>query len=101
MEEFSERILIESGRKAHRRCLSLDRGREINVHVFNSNGFGIVNLLPKRDRFSAQYFIGQILKPFSQDIPRNRLILFAEVCIHILKVLDAIQPKLCQGKCLI
>jgi hypothetical protein len=68
MDECSERMLVESGRGASRTGSSNDRGREINVDsFFNPNGFAIVDLLPQGDRFTAQYFIDQILKPLGQE----------------------------------
>jgi hypothetical protein len=68
MEEFPERMLVESGREAPRTGSSNDQGREINVDsFFNLNGFAIVDLLPQEDGSTAQYFIDQILKPLRQE----------------------------------
>jgi hypothetical protein len=81
MEEFSKRLLVESGRRTPRTGSSKDGDRDINVDsFFNPNGFTIVNLLPQWNSFTAQYFIDWILKPLSQkhstksaDIARRSL----------------------------
>jgi hypothetical protein len=68
MEDFPEKMLVESGQEAPRTGLSNDRGCEINVEsFFNPNDFAILDLLPQLDSFTAQYFIDQILKPLSPE----------------------------------
>jgi hypothetical protein len=68
MEEFPEKMLVETEREAPRTGSSNDQGQGINIHrFFNPNGFAIVDLLSQGDSFAAQYFIDQILKPLSQE----------------------------------
>jgi hypothetical protein len=72
MEEFSERILVKSGRGAPRTLSSNDRGQKAQLIVFsNPNGLAIVDCLSQRDSFTAQYFIDQILKLLSQEHSRK------------------------------
>jgi hypothetical protein len=69
--------------------------------VFQSEWFRSWRSSATRDRFSAQYFTDQILKPFSHsamNIPRNGLILLPEVCDYTLTILAAIRRRLCQRK---
>jgi hypothetical protein len=98
-EEFSEKMLVQSGRGSPIMDSANDAGRKIKIRsLFNPYGFPIVDLLLSMDSFPEQSFIEEILKPLSQEHSRNRLILLAEVCGYTLTILDAMAPKLCQRK---
>jgi hypothetical protein len=61
-------MLVKSRRGTPRTGSSNNRGREINIDCFFiPNGFAIVGLLPQEDNFTAQYFVGQKLKPLRQE----------------------------------
>jgi hypothetical protein len=62
MEEFSESMLVDSGREALSAGSSNDRCREINVGRFQSDWFRFVDFVPQGNSFTAENFIGQILE---------------------------------------